>query len=72
MTGSGGFGGDNDIFGSGTGGLDLSNFDFSSLTGGGGDGSGANGGVDFSSFLSNLGSAANGTDGDGNKDNASG
>lgn len=67
---SGGFGEDNDMFGSGTGGLDLSNFDFSTLTGGlGGDGAaaGGSGGVDLSSFLTNFAPTGE-TEGD--KDNA--
>ncbi|KAF6767162.1 hypothetical protein PSEUBRA_002981 [Kalmanozyma brasiliensis GHG001] len=57
-SGSGGFGEDNDMFGSGGSGLDLSNFDFSSLTSGGDASMGAGGGVDLSSFLTNFGSTA--------------
>ncbi|TKY87326.1 hypothetical protein EX895_004003 [Sporisorium graminicola] len=54
--GTGGFGEDTDMYGSGLGGLDLSNFDFSSLAGGaGGDASvGGSGGVDLSSFLTSF------------------
>lgn len=65
-----GFGDDADMFGGGvgggSGGLDLSNFDFSSLGGSaGGIGDAGNGGVDFSSFLTNFTSGANG---EGNTD----
>lgn len=63
--GDGGFGDDNDMFGSGSGGLDLSNFDFSSLNAGGDAGMGAGGGVDLSSFLTNF---ASGTGDEASKD----
>ena len=60
-----GFGEDSDLFGgtSGGGGLDLSNFDFSSLTGGA---EGGSGGVDLSSFLTGFTSntGGDGTGGD--------
>ncbi|SPO22120.1 uncharacterized protein UTRI_02125_B [Ustilago trichophora] len=63
---SGGFGEDTDMFGTSNSGLDLSNFDFSSLTGGaGGADAGASGGVDLSSFLTNFTSNNSGDGGDG-------
>ncbi|CDS00866.1 hypothetical protein, partial [Sporisorium scitamineum] len=65
--GTGGFGEDTDMYGTGLGGLDLSNFDFSSLTGGGDASMRGSGGVDLSSFLTSFTSnqAA-----DGNQENA--
>lgn len=68
-TSSGGFGEDTDMFGTNNSGLDLSNFDFSSLTGGGGGAdAGGNGGVDLSSFLTNFTSNNSGDGGDGTAD----
>ncbi|SPO23446.1 uncharacterized protein UTRI_02125 [Ustilago trichophora] len=65
-TSSGGFGEDTDMFGTGNSGLDLSNFDFSSLAGGGaGADAGGNGGVDLSSFLTNFTSNNSGNGGGG-------
>lgn len=55
---TGGFGEDTNMFGSSSGGLDLSNFDFSSLSAGADPGMGADGGVDLSSFLTNFTSSA--------------
>lgn len=52
--GSTGFGEDTDMFGAGTGGIDLSNFDFSSLTAGTTDAAAGDAGVDLSSFLTNF------------------
>ncbi|CBQ72150.1 conserved hypothetical protein [Sporisorium reilianum SRZ2] len=66
--GTGAFGEDTDMYGSGLAGLDLSNFDFSSLTGGGDTSMAGSGGVDLSSFLTSFTSGAGG---DGNQDNAS-
>jgi sRNA-binding protein len=69
--GSTGFGEDTDMFGAGTGAIDLSNFDFSSLTAGTTDAAAADAGVDLSSFLTNFnpaqldGSAAGNQEGAG-------
>ncbi|SJX62021.1 uncharacterized protein SRS1_10649 [Sporisorium reilianum f. sp. reilianum] len=66
--GTGAFGEDTDMYGSGLAGLDLSNFDFSSLTGGGDTSMAGSGGVDLSSFLTSFTSGAGAG---GNQDNAS-